>query len=117
MLDMSLYFYIGCDVGAVALCMDLFDWFTTADSIAVLAGKLMKNAIHPRLLNISGSLPPASSSPFDPVSTQLPQAPADYCGLCVIEAPGGISLVYWVCLSLLDEIFFNRKTPFELAII
>ena len=93
---MSLYLYIGYDIGAVTLCVDLFHWLTIADSIAVLAGKLVKNGIHPRLLNISGLLPPASASSFDSVSTQLPQAPADYCGLCIIEAPGGIRLVYWV---------------------
>ena len=101
MPDMSLYFYIGYHIGAVALCMDLFYCFTAADSIAVLAGKLTNNGIHPRLLNISALLPPASSSPFDPVSTQLPQAPAGYCGKCIIEAPGGVRLVYWVCLSFL----------------
>ena len=100
MLDISLYLCIGYDIGAVALCLNLFYWFTTADSNAVLAGKLMKYGIHPRLLNISGLLPPASSSPFDSLSTQLPQAPADYCGLCIIEAPGGIRLVYWVCLFI-----------------
>ena len=95
-LDMSPCFYIGYDIGVVALCVHLFYWFTTANSITVLAGKLVKNGIHPRLLNISGILPPASSSSFDSVSTRLPQAPADYCGLCIIEAPGGVRLVYWV---------------------
>ena len=105
MLDLSLYFYIGYDIKTVALCMDLFYWFTTADSFAVLAGILVKNGIDPRLLNVSGSLPPASSSPSDLVSTQLPQAPADYCGLCIIEAPGGIRLVYWVRI-LSGKLFF-----------
>ena len=111
---MSLVSYVGYDIRAVALCVKLFYWLTTANSIAVLAGKLMKNGIHPRLLNVSGLLPPASSSPFDPVSSRLPQAPADYCGLCIIEAPGGIRLVYWVCLSFLGETVSNRKTSFEL---
>ena len=118
MVDMSLCFYMGYDIGAVALCVDLFYWFTTADSIAVLAGNLVKNGINPRLLNISGLLPPASSSPFDSVSTQLPPAPADYCGLCIIEAPGGIRLVYWVCIlgeSFLFGTIFKSQDTFRIS--
>lgn len=69
----------------------------------VTARKLSDDGLHPRYLNISGSSPPASSSSLDPASfsslepasTLLPQAPAGYCGLCIIEAPGGIRLVYW----------------------
>ena len=75
--------------------------FIDADFIAVLARKVFENAIHPRFRNLSDLLSPASSSSLDSVSTWLPQAPADYCGLCIIEAPGGIRLVYWVCTSLI----------------
>ncbi|KAF6235844.1 hypothetical protein HO173_006039 [Letharia columbiana] len=70
---------------------------------SITARKLSGNGVHPRHLNVSGLLPPVSSlsldpasfSSLDPASTLLPQAPADYCGLCIIEAPGGIRLVYW----------------------
>lgn len=87
--------------------MDLFFFFTSAHYVALVAGKLSDDGLHPRYLNISGLSPPASSSSLDPASfsflepasTLLPQAPAGYCGLCIIEAPGGIRLVYWVCIS------------------
>ena len=72
--------------------------FMITNYVAVLAENLLGNGVHPRSLNTSGLLPPASSSYLDSASTQLPQAPADYCGLCIIEAPGGIRLVYWVCI-------------------
>lgn len=74
---------------------------------SVGAEKPSGNGVHPRYLNISDSSPrpasssldPASFSSLDQASDLLPQAPADYCGLCIIEAPGGIRLVYWVCIS------------------
>lgn len=51
----------------------------------VTAKTLLENGLNPRYLNVSGL----------PASTLLPQAPADYCGLCILESPGGIRLVYW----------------------
>ena len=86
--------------------MDPFFWFMSAHHVAVAAGIFSEDGVHPRYLNISDLSSPASSSPLDPASfsspdpasTLLPQAPAGYCGLCVIEAPGGIRLVYWVCV-------------------
>ena len=62
----------------------------------------------PRQLNISGELSQPSYSSLAPASTLLQQAPADYCGLCIIEAPGGIRLVYWVCLF--SQILFLLRT-------
>ncbi len=69
--------------------------FVSTDYVAVLAENIWGDEIHHRFLNISGLLSPASSS-LDSASTWLPQAPADFCGRCIIEAPGGIRLVYWV---------------------
>ena len=96
---MSIQSYAGDDTSVVSPYINSFYWLTPADYIAVLAEKLSKNEVHPRYLNISGLSPPASYPSVDPASTLLPQAPVDYCGLCIIEAPGGIRLVYWVCIS------------------
>ena len=92
----------------------------------MVAANLLGHGFHPRQLNISSLIPPASSSSFDPASfsspnpsldpvpasTLLPQAPADYCGLCIIEAPGGIRLVYWVSVSF--QPFSCRGSFFKL---
>ena len=104
----------------------LRSWIALANSVAVVAANMMGNGFHPRQMNISSLIPLASSSSFDPASfsspnpsldpvpasTLLPQAPADYCGLCVIEAPGGIRLVYWVSVSF--QLFPCRGYVFKL---
>lgn len=111
-LDTSLPSCAGDYTRLVSPYVDLFHCFTSADCVAVVAGKLSGNGVSPRYLNTSGLLPPASSS-LDSASTLLPQAPADYCGLCIIEAPGGIRLVYWVCISSVTFLLF--RFPFQIA--
>ena len=115
---MSLRCYTGNDTSLVSPYVGLFCSLMFADYIAVVAGEISENGVNPSYLNNSGLLSPASSS-LDPesslraASTLLPQAPADYCGLCIIEAPGGIRLVYWVCTSseqVVPNHFSNRKT-------
>lgn len=115
---MSLRCYTGDDTSVLYPCVGLFHSLTFANYIVVVAGEISGDGVNPRYLNISGELPPASLS-LDPksslpsASTLLPQAPADYCGLCIIEAPGGIRLVYWVCISseqVVPNHFSNRKT-------
>lgn len=91
----------------VTLCVELFYCVASAKYVFVGVGKRSGDGFYPRYLNISASSPPPASSSLDPASFSsldqasdlLSQAPADYCGLCIIEAPGGIRLVYWVCIS------------------
>ena len=95
---MQKWFFHACICSATSRLLSTF---------LVGAGKVSGDGIDPLYLNISAlsppsassSLDPASFSSFDQASALLPQAPADYCGLCIIEAPGGIRLVYWVCIS------------------
>ena len=102
-------------------CVYLFCYVASAKYVFVSAGKVSGNGVHPRHLNISALSPPSASSSLDPASFSsldqasdlLPQAPADYCGLCIIEAPGGIRLVYWVCISSKQR--FPLRTTLQVA--
>ena len=94
-----------------------FYGFMFANHIDPVAGMPLGKGVHYRQLNASDSLPPASFSSVDTASALLPQAPADYCGLCIIEAPGGIRLVYWEPddVGIQQNVTANPSQPYTIV--